>query len=262
MQRKLLVPLLLISFLLIAATLPTKKPIRWNFNDYTKLTYDYRQSISTDMSFMGGKQQSLMTAKLLVKIKDKEFADVLFTDIQSIGMSKDSLGNYVATDTTSMPNTILFQDLKPDGTIDGHIQQSSVMLARTLFPITNKKMKVGDTVGLKMSMPFNIFGSAINVKGFNHVTYVGSENGFEKLNTVIDVSDYTIPEEINQDYLCYLKGNSRFSFDADKGLFKEGTINLNLGMGTTITDSTMVKKTTNMMMDMDTEINFKLMKAE
>ena len=242
MQRNLLIPLSLITFLLVSATVPSKKLIRWNFKDYTKLTYDYRQATTADISFMGKTQRSLMKAKLLVKIKDEVFADVLFTDLQSINLVQDSLGNYVPTDTITMPNSILFQDLKPDGTIDGHIQQSSLMLARTLFPITNKKMKIGDTVALKMSMPFNIFGSAINVKGFNKVTYEGSEDEGEKLSTRIDVTDYTIPEEINQDYLCYLKGNSDFSFDADKGIFKEGTINMNMGMGVNITDSTTVKK--------------------
>ncbi|MEX0362542.1 MAG: hypothetical protein AB3N10_16315, partial [Allomuricauda sp.] len=204
----------------------------------------------------------LMTGNLIVSIKDKEHADVIITDIKQMTLTADSLGVYEVTDTIKMPNQVLFQDLTAEGNIDGDIQQSGVMLARTLFPITNKKMKIGDSVDLKMSMPFNMMGTNLTVKGHNRVKYANSNNGIEKLNTKIDVSDFTIPEEIKQEYVCYLKGNSNFSFDSKKGIFKNGTINMNMGMGMKVTDSTSVERTTKMMMEMMTEINLKLIKTD
>lgn len=262
MRKNKIIGILLLAILLISATAISKKLIKWNFNDYTKLTYQYNQTMSTNVEFFPNTQKMLMTANLIVSIKNKEFADVIFTDIKQITLSADSLGVYKANDTIEMPNQILFQDLKADGEIDGDIQQSNAMLARTLFPITNKEMKIGETVDLKMSMPFNMMGSSLNVKGFNRVKYTNSNNGIENLKTTIDVSDYTIPEEIKQDYICYLKGKSDFHFDSDKGIFRNGTINLNMAMGINVADSTSTEKDIKMMLDMATEINIKLIKSE
>lgn len=196
MRKSKNIGILLLILLMISATVIPKKLIKWNFNDYNKLTYQYNQTMSTDVEFFPNPQKMQMTANLIVSIKDKEFADVIFTDIKQMTLSVDSLGVYRVRDTIEMPNQVLFQDLTPEGKIDRHIQQSNLMLARTLFPITNKKMKIGDTIDLKMSMPFNMMGSNINVKGYNRVKYTNSDNGIEKLTSVIDISDYTIPEEI------------------------------------------------------------------
>jgi hypothetical protein len=252
----------LVALLLISGNTISKKLIKWNFDDYEKLTYNYNQTMSTDVEFFGDNQKMLMTANLIVSIKDNEHADVIFTDIKHITFSADTLGVYKATDTIEMPNQVLFQDLTPEGKIDGDIQQSSLMLAHTLFPITNKKMKIGETVDLKMSMPFNMMGTNLNVKGFNRVKYIKSNDGIENLNTVIDVSEYTIPEEIEQDYICYLKGTSDFNFNSKKGIFNDGIINLNMAMGINIADTTTTEKTAKMMMDMTTEIKLNLIKTE
>jgi len=254
--------ILLISVIFISATSISGKLIKWNFDDYTKLTYEYIQTMSTDVEIFDDTQEMMMTANLIIKIKDKQHADVIFTDIKQYNMSQDSLGNYKAIDSIEMPNQILFQDLTPEGNIDGNVLQSNLMLARTLFPITNQKMKIGETTDLKMSMPFNMMGSNINVKGYNRVKYVKSINGIEKLSSLIDVSEYTIPEEIEQDYICYLKGSSDFSFDSKRGVFNDGIININMAMGINITDSITTEKTPKMMMDMNTEIKLKLIKTE
>lgn len=262
MIRRAYILLILISIIGISATVGSDKLIKWNFDDYTKLTYEYRQLMSSEVAFFDDAQKGLLTANLIVRIKDNKYADVIYTDIKSYTLSIDSLGNYIKSDSINMPNQVLFQDLTPEGNIDGNIDQGSIMLAKTLFPITNKKMKIGETTDLKMSMPFNMFGSNINVRGFNRVKYESSDGGIAKLSSVIDVSEYTIPEEIDQDYLCYLIGNSSFNFDSDKGIFKDGVINLILAMGINETDSTTMKKTTKMMMEMNTEIILKLIKTE
>jgi hypothetical protein len=262
MINKKYISLILVSTIAISATVVSNKLIKWNFDDYTKLTYEYSQLMSNEVDFNDETLKVLMTANLIVSIKDNKYADVIFTDRVSYLFSKDSLGNYIKSDSLNMPNHILFQDLTPEGNIEGSIDQGSIMLAKTLFPITNKKMNIGETTDLKMSMPFNMFGSNINVRGFNRVKYESSDGGILKLSSVIDVSEYTIPEEIDQDYLCYLIGNSSFNFDSDKGIFKDGVINLNLAMGINETDSIKMKKTTKMMMEMNTEIKLKLIKTE
>ena len=254
--------ILMVLVMFIAATPVSNDLIKWNFSDYKKLTYEYNQTMLTDVGFLDDLQKMMMTANLIIKIKDEQHADVIFTDIMHYRMSQDSLGSYKVTDTIDMPNQILYQDLTPNGNIDGYIQDSYLMLARILFPTTNQKMKIGETIDLKMSMPFNMMGSNINVKGYNRVKYVDSNDGIEKLSSLIDVSEYTIPEEIDQDYICFLKGNSDFSFDSKRGVFNEGTINMNVAMGINITDSITAKKSIKMMMDMDTEINLKLIKTE
>ncbi|NQX81114.1 MAG: hypothetical protein HRT66_03840 [Flavobacteriaceae bacterium] len=259
MKIKLIV---LISIISISAVVVSKKVIKWNFEDYTKLTYEYSQSTLTEAEFFKGTNKVISKANLIIKIKDKGHADVIFTDMKFIVMSRDSIGNYIAKDTIKMPNQVLFQDLTPNGSIEGNIQQSNLMLVKTLFPIIDQKMKLGKTYDIEMSMPFNIFGSSINVKGNNKVTYESSRNNIEELSTIINVSDYTIPEEIEGEYVCFLKGKSSFNFDSKKGVFKDGLIKLNMAMGISITDSIDMKKTTKMIMDMNTEIKLKLIKIE
>lgn len=236
--------------------------IKWNFKDYQKITYAYSQKMAAKTPFSSDSMWNGMEANLIVSIKNNELADIVLADVKTYSFDKDSLGNYIATDTVEMSNRILFQDLTPEGKMKGEIKQGNAMLAKTLFPIPNKPMAIGDTANLRMNMPFNIYGSSINAKGYNRIKYVEKKNDILHLKTKIDVSEYQIPEEINQDYICFLKGNSSFKFDSEKGVFEAGTINLSMGMGVNQVDSTSNSKEDKMMMEMNTKIDLKLKSIE
>lgn len=235
---------------------------KWRFDKFKKLTFKYEQVASTKSDLFVDNKMNIFNkfeGKLVVKVKSAALADIVFEDLKMTMCNVDSLEDTSVVMTQPVPDMFI-QDLKEDGTIEGELNGQTEMLAKTLFPIMNKKAEVGDSVNLPMTLPFNIFGSTINVKGYNRVKYVGYKDGVDKLETIINVSDFTIPDEVKTKYICYMKGNSKFDFNGEKGYFTNGIVNINMAFGTESSDTS--KSITNMSMDMSTKIILKLISVE
>ncbi|HEY4874910.1 MAG TPA: hypothetical protein VIH86_05020 [Puia sp.] len=202
-----------------------------------------------------------LDGKLIVKVKSATLADIVLVDLKMTICNLDSLGDTSIIMTQSVPEMFI-QDLKEDGTIEGQLNGQTEMLAKTLFPIMNKKTEIGDSADLPMIIPFNLFGSTINVRGYNRVKYVGNKAGIDKFETIINVSDYTIPDEVKSKYKSYMKGNSKFDFDSQKGYFTSGVVNINMAFGTESESSDSSKFMMNLSMDMNTKITLQLVTVE
>jgi hypothetical protein len=242
---------------------PGDTTIRWNFSKFKRLAFSYSQVMSMKSGFSFDKDDPKMfnrlDGNLIVKVKSAQFTDIVLTDLKMTMYQVNSSGDTSVVMTQEAPDMFI-QDLKEDGTIGGQLDQQAEVLAKTLFPVMNKNAAVGDSVDLPMSIPFNLFGSTINVRGYNRVRYVGNENGLANLQTDINVSEYTIPDEVKTKYKCFMKGNSRFSFDAEKGYFINGFVDINMAFGAESPDSS--KSMMNMSMDMSSQIILKLINAQ
>jgi hypothetical protein len=235
---------------------------RWHFDKFKKLTFKYGQVESTKSGFFVNKKMNIfnkLDGKLVVKVKSDTLADIVLEDLKMTMCNIDSLGDTSTVMIRSVPEMFI-QDLKEDGSYEGQLNGQMEMFAKTLFPIINKKAEIGDSTDLPMAMPFNLFGSTINVKGYNRVKYLGNAEGVDKFETVINVSEYTIPDEVKTNYKCYMKGNSKFDFNSQKGYFTKGVININVAIGAESSESP--KSMLNMSMDMNTQIVLQLVTAE
>jgi len=242
--------------------------IRWKFDKFKKLTFKWEQVESTKSVLPIGNGDSTMKmfnrleGKLIVKVKNKKFADIILEDLKMSVYEVSSSGDTLMRMSQTVTEMFM-QDLKEDGTIEGQLSPRWEMLAKIMFPIMNKDVKIGDTVDLPMTIPFDLLGSRINVKGNNRIKYLGNEEGLDKLETIINVSDYTIPDEVKIKYKCYMKGSSKFDFDSKKGYFTSGVVNFNMAFGTASSDSSKsMMNMTNMSMDMNTKIALKLIAVE
>jgi len=253
----------ILTFLISASFIILNGDIfRWRFDKFKKLTFKYGQVESAKSEFFGNKKMNTfnkLDGQLVVKVKSDTLADIVLEDLKMTTCNIDSLGDTLMVMTHSVPEMFI-QDLKEDGTIEGQLNGQMEMLAKTLFPITNKKAEIGDSTDLSMTMPFNLLGSTINVKGYNRVKYLGNVEGVDKFETIINVSEYTIPDDVKTKYKCYVKGNSKFDFSSQKGYFTNGMININVAFGTESSESS--QSMMNMSMDMNTQIVLQLVTAE
>jgi hypothetical protein len=255
-----LILVILISYSFIT---PGGGPIKWKFNKFKRLTFAYSQVMSMNSGFSFGKDSLNMFNKLegnlVIKVKTDSLADIILTDLKMTIYNVGPSGDTSVMMTQPAPDMFI-QDLKEDGTIDGRLDEQTELLANMLFPVVNKNMPPGDSTDLPMSVPFNLFGSTINVRGYNRVKCVGNQNGLMQLETIINVSEYTIPDEVKTRYKCYMKGNSKFEFNAERGYFTNGFVDINMAFGTESPDSS--RSIMNMSMDMRSQIVLKLINVQ
>jgi hypothetical protein len=254
--------LLFTLFIASSFNISSDNVFKWRFDKFKKLTYNYRQIASTKSGLFENAQMKMfekLVGNLIIKVKNDTLADVVLGDLKATMCNVDSLGDTTVVMSQSLPD-IFIQNLKEDGSTKGQVNGQTEMLAIILFPITNKKMEIGDSADQPVSMPFNIFGSSINVTGYNRIKYVDKKDGIDKLETIINVSDYIIPEDVKTKYTCYMKGNSKFDFNSQKGYFTSGLVNTNMVMAAGSSDST--KDMMNLSMYMNTQIALQLIAAE
>lgn len=235
---------------------------KWRFDKFKKLTYKYEQiaginSVLFERDHM--KTFNRLNGSLIIKVKNDSLADMVFGDLKMAMCNVDSLGDTSVVMSQSAPDMFI-QNFKEDGSMEGQLNGQLEMVAKTLFPVIDKKMEIGDSADKQVSMPFNVFGSSIDVTGYNRIKYVGKKEGIDKLETVLNISQYTIPDDVKTKYICYMKGNSKFDFNSEKGFFTNGLVNTNIVMGTEPSDST--KTMINLSMNMTSEIRIQLISVE
>lgn len=202
--------------------------LKWNFKNFKKLKYDYIQ-VSENQNPFGMDEKIFNEAKgtLIVSVKENGKADIIFKELKMSMFSVSEDGDTNRMISQTVPDFFM-QDMDEFGKIDGQLNQQTELLAQTLFPITNKDISVKNTTDLPVTMPFNMFGSVIIVKGFNKVTLESVDENIASLTTLLDVSEFDIPEDANVDYECYMKGNSDYKFDLDKGYFTKANLNITM----------------------------------
>lgn len=234
----------------VAKTLRTKQ-VKWNFKSFKKLTYDYEQVVGMKNPFLDSlpSMKNVAKGKLILKVKSNGKADIILKDMKMV----------MRDIKQQMPDQFI-QDMDEYGKVDGDMNSQQRMLLQMLFPIPTKKIKVNEVSKIPMKIPFSVPGSVINVKGFNSVTLKQINGSSYDLSTGINCTDYTIPDEVEPKYDCFVKGKSQYQFDALAGYFKNGTVEIAMGMGVIAKEGT--KEAKKMIVDMKTTIKLKLKKVE
>lgn len=248
----------LATVLLLLSFSSNKIKIQWNWQNKEAIIYKYSQKIISSNPFMGDKKDTtLFTGDLKIKIKGDSLADALFINMQSYSIGIDSDGTDLKKDSSSIPNSVLFQNMKLSGEIGN---STNDMLSLTLFPIPNKEIKSGETTKVPMSFPFNYFGNNLDITGFNTIQLNILSNDNLILKSDIDVSQIDLPEELETDVNLYsiLKGNATHEFNSIDNIFRKGFIEMEMQFGVIELDSITKKDVKKSMISMNTKIEFEL----
>lgn len=243
-----------------------KKLIKWEFDNYKKLTYSYTQYVTTGKSVFSGNNdmpnQTLAKGLLTITVKDQENADIVIKDLIMTMFRVDSLGDTVKFMSPQRMPEMFMQGLQENGDIEGGVNNQMQTLVHTFFPVMNTEASVGDSVDLKMMIPFNMYGSVLNVKGYNRVKLAESKNNIEKLTSVIDVTEYEIPEGVNAKYNCYMRGTTEYYFDSENQYFTNGESDFIMGFNSAINDESSNDFTRGMSMESSNRIILNLISVE
>ena len=231
------------------------KQMKWNFKNFEKLTFTYKQTLFTNTSLLfdsGDRPRSSteISGLLVVEIINNGSANIGFKDIIVSNFKLDIDGSKSDVVNQKMPDMTVIEGLHEDGTVTGRYNPEFVFFSKVFFPIINKEISLGNTYSLPISVPFGVTGSTVDIKGNNSVTYISSDKELAILETIINVAEHDEPKNSGDAYVCSLKGNSAFSFNLEKGFFTQGHIDLKMAMG---------KKNNNQLdMDMDVKITLNL----
>jgi hypothetical protein len=209
------------------------KEYKWDFSSEATHTYSYEQDVEMDADFGdfdGGKTPTSgqsMTSKgsLLVKSKGDGTADIVLKDIKAKTEMDFGKGEETKTMEQTLPPSVI-QGMREDGS--GSVGDSSQnTMLKLLFPLPTKPLKVGESVDIPTSMPFNARGSMLHVKGYMRVTlarYVTIGDGvYAQFNIKIDIAELDVPEELEGEYECWIKGDGIYYFDVAQHRFASGT---------------------------------------
>lgn len=217
-------------------TAPTEVPVfRWDFSKKKTYTYTYEQkmqsktdlgSTESDKDKGNVEMSTCFKGKLLIKSQGDGTATLVLKDMKAdmdMDLGKDELPKKA---TSTMPPMVI-QGMKEDGTISmGDLSQNALL--KLLFPLPTKSLRVGEYVDVPTQMPFNTMGSILAVKGRSRITltrYVRiRERTCAQLDVEIDIAELDVPEEIEGEHSCSIKGTSVFYFDIEEHCFVAGTI--------------------------------------
>src|SRR6266581_2792629 len=72
------------------------KLFKWKFDKFKRLTFKYEQVLSNKSEFLGERNMKTLNrveGKLIVKVKNKNLADIVFADLKMTASNIDSLGD-------------------------------------------------------------------------------------------------------------------------------------------------------------------------
>jgi len=221
---------------------PTQPPLlRWDFSGKRVYSYSYSQKISSIGHFYTELEgddtpepatTSELKGKMFLKSEGDRTARLVLEDLKVI-MELDIPESEEPKQMESQAPPMVIQGVQEDGTmkLGGTAQE---ILLKTLFPIPPTALKVGESVSVPATMPFNAMGSALYVTGTSVTTltdYVALYGRTcAKLETIIDISTLKVPEELKGTYRCQVRGKSVFFFDVQGKRFLSGRVALIMGM--------------------------------
>ena len=219
---------------------PSAAPVfRWDFSRKGVLSYGYEQEVHARTGMGGlseetGEVGQTLTGKgkLLVSSQGGGTANLVLKDMR-VSM-KINLGKGKKPETVEQTfPPLVVQGMKEDGSAAlGNSSQE--MFLRTLFPLPPRELAPGESVDVPAHMPFNAMGSPLHVTGRYRITLadyvdIGGRT-CAQLDTDIDISELTIPEELEGEYRASVTGRSVFFFDVESRCFVSGTVALLMEM--------------------------------
>lgn len=220
------------------AKVPAAAPLlRWNFSGETVYAYDYLQLVDNN-SRMGGPMGPMTTTQnlhgsgmLLMQSRGDRTGAMVLKDMlisAKVSMNAPGQASQPQVMKQKMPPVVM-QGFKEDGTMTASargVQQEALM--RLLFPLPPKPLKVGESVAIPVSIPFNASGTVLPVKGSCKVTLAGyvSRDGrtCARLVSDIDVSDLKVPKEMPGKYRFVTRGKGIMYFDLRQRCFASSAL--------------------------------------
>ena len=215
--------------------------LRWDFGRKEVYAYDYSQksimtSIMSERPGGGDRNEPGMVTevkgKMSLKSEGDRTARLVMEDLMMSMQFETSEREEPKTMDSEAPPMVI-QGVQEDGTMKLG-SSSQEMLLKMLFPIPSSPLRVGESVSSPRAVPFNAMGSLLEVTGSSVTTltgYVGLDGKTcARLETVIDISNLNVPEELEGTYKCQVKGKSVFFFDIEGKRFLSGRVALIMGM--------------------------------
>lgn len=222
-----------LSFILLTSCSDSEneRAIRWKFQNFDKLTYDFTQK--TEVSPMGGflsgfGMTNTATGKLTITPTSDGKADIVVKDL-NIGELGDLFMQNLKKEGGQLPDMFV-RGLKSDGTIDGEIGEGMQLFYTEMLPIPTKDLKIGESIKLPAQMPMNAFGSQIMIKGYQKLTLKSIEENLYTFENDILINEYDIPEDVQQEHQHEIKGTGEYTFDIEKGYFTKAEVEMKIKM--------------------------------
>lgn len=239
---KFIAVLLLINFSFLACTESTPNSNKndvfiWGFGKPKKYIYRFtrtttqqndRSTFSKDTAAKVVTQT--MKGKLVVKVKKNKMADLIMTDVQeenSIFGKKQFAGK-----NDFLPKVqVLYQDYPANGQVE--VLQNDITL-NMFFPLPPYDFATGGSAKKSIKMPFRLGNSLLFAKG-NYKLYFNKRTQKQQRNCAVlygkwDISDLTIPEELDNEAELEYTGEGTYYFDYEKHCFVSSEVTLKVKM--------------------------------
>ena len=214
--------------------LENERTIRWKFQNFDKLTYNYTQK--TEVSPLGGIFSAFgitntATGKLTITPTEDEKANLALEE-----MDMGEMGNMLLQNMKIENNQLAdmsVKGLKPDGTIEGEMNEAMKLFSTGILPIPTKDLKVGESVQLEAKMPVPVAGEQVTMTGFQTLKLKSIEGNLYTLEKSILIDKYEnseLEEKIKEEDKPQIKGEGIYVFDIEKGYFTEGEVVLKIQM--------------------------------
>lgn len=212
---------------------PTQgRDFRWDFSSTGEHRYrieqkqinHWRLDDSSDDS-RGGDIQILEGAgDLIIRSQGDHTARLIVRDLEmhmytESGNAAEDGPEHAVTQT--IPPMVL-QGMQEDGSLE-ICDASQEMMIKTLLPLPPSEVDIGESAVLPAQMPWDMMGSRLWVEGNITVKLVGyvdiDGRTCAHFRSIVDVSDLDIPEEIEGDYKCSVRGRSESFFSLETRSF-------------------------------------------
>ena len=217
---------------------PDSAPLlRWDFSGTKVYPYNFSQTMimMSEMDDMFGNGNGMISTqnmegygRLSLKSEGDHVARLVINDL-TIRTEMNSPDSNEPKVMNQQAPPIIIQGIEEDGRMKSG-DSSQDLLLKTLFPLPPSPLKIGDSVSVPAQMPFNAMGSLLYVTGHSKIELMDyvQINGrtCAKLKTDIDISNLKVPEEMEGNFKCHVKGRSIFYFNIEDRYFSSGRVAL------------------------------------
>jgi hypothetical protein len=204
------------------------RDLRWDFSSTGEYRYHYEQKQinhwnlddSSDDS-RGGDIQILEGAgALIIRSQGDHSARLIVRDLEmrmymESGNASEDGSEHAVTQT--IPPMVI-QGMQEDGSLEV-CDPSQEALIKTLLPLPPSEVGTGESAVLPARIPMDVMGSRLWVEGNITVMLVGyvdiDGRTCAHLRSIVNISDLVVPEEIEGDYQCSVRGRSESFFSLE-----------------------------------------------
>ncbi|TWO32239.1 hypothetical protein E1J38_010475 [Seonamhaeicola sediminis] len=213
----------LLFFVFLSATKQLIKKNSWNFRDYDKIEYDFLMSASNEVNYLNQKNGVKVSANLIVDVLDSTYANVILINKKLIEKVNDSVTTF---DEIQLKDDVIFEKYTNQGKIEGEISEEAAAMKDILFPVLSKELEIGESITENFKIPFDLGNNIIELDVEHNISKTKSEIGINTYSAKINSIKHALEHPNIDSMTVYIKGNSNFQFDNNKGVFLNQQIDL------------------------------------